>query len=84
MSALPEEVNRTLLQIVQAFASPDNQIRSVAEKALSEEWITENNIEYLLTFLAEQAAFSQDTTVAALSAVLFRKLALKAPLLRSL
>lgn len=50
MSALPEEVNRTLLQIVQAFASPDNQIRSVAEKALSEEWITENNIEYLLTF----------------------------------
>jgi hypothetical protein len=79
MSALPEEVNRTLLQIVQAFASPDNQIRSVAEKALSEEWITENNIEYLLTFLAEQAAFSQDTTVAALSAVLFRKLALKAP-----
>ncbi|CAI4048993.1 importin PSE1 SKDI_13G4390 [Saccharomyces kudriavzevii IFO 1802] len=79
MSALPEEVNSTLLQIVQAFASPDNQIRSVAEKALSEEWITENNIEYLLTFLAEQAAFSQDTTVAALSAVLFRKLALKAP-----
>ncbi|CCE65582.1 hypothetical protein TPHA_0L02310 [Tetrapisispora phaffii CBS 4417] len=79
MSALSEEVNTTLINILTGFASPNNEIRSAAERSLNQEWITPNNIEALLVFLSEQAAYSQDATFSALSAVLFRKLALRAP-----
>ncbi|CAB4253038.1 similar to Saccharomyces cerevisiae YMR308C PSE1 Karyopherin/importin that interacts with the nuclear pore complex [Maudiozyma barnettii] len=79
MSALSEEINTTLIEIIQGFASPNNEIRSAAETRLNQDWITAVNIEVLLIFLAEQAAFSQDLTTAAISAVLFRKLALRAP-----
>ncbi|CCF60043.1 hypothetical protein KAFR_0I02640 [Kazachstania africana CBS 2517] len=68
-----------LIEILQGFASPNNEIRSAAEKSLNQNWITAENIEPLLIFLAEQASLSQDLTIAALSAVLFRKLALRAP-----
>ncbi|EDO16511.1 hypothetical protein Kpol_513p27 [Vanderwaltozyma polyspora DSM 70294] len=79
MSALSQEVNNTLINVLQGFASPNNEVRSAAERALNQEWITPENIEPLLVFLSEQASFSQDPTIAALSAVLFRKLALRAP-----
>lgn len=79
MSVLPEEVNNTLIKLLQGFASPDNAIRSAAEDALNNNWITPEHIEMLLMFLAEQSAYSQDFTAAGLSAVLFRKLALRAP-----
>ena len=79
MSALTDEINNTLLEIIQGFASPNNEIRSTAELRLNQDWITAQNIEILLIFLAEQAAGSQDLTTAAISAVLFRKLALRAP-----
>ncbi|CCK70392.1 importin PSE1 KNAG_0E01260 [Huiozyma naganishii CBS 8797] len=79
MNSLPAEVTSTLLEILRGFASPDNGIRAAAEKKLNDEWITPENIEVLLVFLAVQAAYAQDFTTAALSAVLFRKLALRAP-----
>lgn len=79
MSALPDEVNSSLINVLHGFASADNETRAAAEKTLNQEWITASNIEILLIFLSEQAAFSQDLTSAALSAVLFRKLALRAP-----
>ncbi|CCD26825.1 importin PSE1 NDAI_0I02570 [Naumovozyma dairenensis CBS 421] len=79
MSALSNEINTTLLNVLQGFSSPNNEIRAAAEKTLSQNWITAQNIQLLLVFLSEQAAYSQDPTTAALSAVLFRKLALKAP-----
>ncbi|CDO95472.1 unnamed protein product [Kluyveromyces dobzhanskii CBS 2104] len=79
MSVLPDEVNSTLVKLLQGFASPDNSIRSAAEDALNNNWITPEHIEVLLMFLAEQSAFSDDLTTAGLSAVLFRKLALRAP-----
>ena len=79
MSALSTDVNNTLLQLLQGFSSPNNEIRAAAEKTLDQNWITPENIEVLLVFLSEQAAFSQDPTTSALSAVLFRKLALRAP-----
>jgi len=78
-SLLPQDVNNTLIGIINAFASPDNNIRSQAENALNTTWITEENIDALLIFLCEQAAYSQDVTLSALSAVLFRKLAIRAP-----
>lgn len=79
MSALPEEVNNTLIKVLHGFASADNETRAAAEKTLNQDWITAANIEVLLIFFSEQASFSQDLTSAALSAVLFRKLALRAP-----
>ena len=79
MSALSPEINNTLIEILNGFASSNNEIRSAAETRLNEDWITSDNIQILLVFLAEQASFSQDLTTAALSAVLFRKLALRAP-----
>ncbi|QLQ77784.1 hypothetical protein HG537_0A00310 [Torulaspora globosa] len=79
MSALPEEVNNTLINVLHGFASADNETRAAAEKTLNQDWITAANIEVLLIFFSEQASFSQDLTSAALSAVLFRKLALRAP-----
>lgn len=79
MSALPEEVNSTLTNVLSGFASPDNNIRAAAEDALNKNWITPENIEVLLIFLSEQAAYAQELTLAGLSAVLFRKLALRAP-----
>lgn len=79
MSALPDEVNNSLINVLHGFASADNDIRAAAEKTLNQEWITPTNIEILLIFLSEQASSSQDLTSSALSAVLFRKLALRAP-----
>lgn len=79
MSALPEQVNSTLINVLNGFSSPDNGIRAAAEETLNKDWITPDNIEALLIFLSEQAAFSTEMTLAALSAVLFRKLALRAP-----
>ncbi|CCH60500.1 hypothetical protein TBLA_0C07090 [Henningerozyma blattae CBS 6284] len=79
MSALPDETNSTLSNILLGFASPDNNIRSDAENQLNNNWITKENIHILLIFLSEQAAYSTDETLSALSAVLFRKLALRAP-----
>ncbi len=79
MSALSPEVNNTLLGLIQGFASADNNVRSEAERTLNQEWITPENVEVLLIFLSEQASLSQDLTASALSAVLFRKLALRAP-----
>lgn len=79
MSALSEDTNSTLINVLHGFASSDNEIRSAAEKTLNQDWITSENIEVLLIFLSEQASFSQDLTSSALSAVLFRKLALRAP-----
>lgn len=79
MIELPPEVTATLLEILQGFASPNNEIRAAAEKSLNNDWITSEKIEILLVFLALQASYSPDFTTAALSAVLFRKLALRAP-----
>ncbi|GAV47760.1 hypothetical protein ZYGR_0I00560 [Zygosaccharomyces rouxii] len=79
MSALSNDVNTTLVNVLHGFASPNNEIRSAAENALNQDWITATNIEVLLIFLAEQASYSNDLTSSALSAVLFRKLALRAP-----
>lgn len=79
MSALSEEVNSTLTSVLTGFTSPDNTTRTVAEDALNKNWITPENIEVLLIFLSEQASYSQNFTIAGLSAVLFRKLALRAP-----
>ncbi|CAR21773.1 TOG domain-containing protein [Lachancea thermotolerans] len=79
MSALPDEVNTTLVNVLHGFSSPDNGIRAAAEETLNKDWITPDNIEVLLIFLSEQAAYSPEPTLAALSAVLFRKLALRAP-----
>ncbi|SCU98803.1 LAMI_0F16292g1_1 [Lachancea mirantina] len=79
MSALPADVNSTLISVLTGFASPDNSIRAAAEETLNGSWITPENIDVLLIFLSEQAAFSGELTLAALSAVLFRKLALRAP-----
>lgn len=79
MSALPDEVNNSLISVLHGFASADNETRAAAEKVLNQEWITPANIEILLIFLSEQASSSQDLTSSALSAVLFRKLALRAP-----
>lgn len=79
MSALSAEINTTLSNLILGFASADNAVRSEAERTLNQEWITPENVEVLLIFLSEQASFSQDLTASALSAVLFRKLALRAP-----
>lgn len=79
MSVLPDEVNSTLLEVLHGFTSPDNEVRAQAEATLNQQWITSENIEVLLMFLAEQASFPSDHTISALSAVLFRKLALRAP-----
>ncbi|AAS54142.2 AGL349Cp [Eremothecium gossypii ATCC 10895] len=79
MSALSSDVNNTLINVLHGFGSADNNIRAAAEETLNNQWITEENIHVLLVFLAEQASFSEDLTLAGLSAVLFRKLALRAP-----
>ncbi|SCU89299.1 LADA_0E14708g1_1 [Lachancea dasiensis] len=79
MSALSDEINSTLIDVLNGFSSPVNGVRAAAEEALNKNWITPDNIEILLLFLAEQAAFSTEMTLSALSAVLFRKLALRAP-----
>lgn len=79
MSSLPNETNTTLSNILLGFASPNNEIRQEAEKQLNSNWITTENISILLIFLSEQAAFSNDLTLSALSAVLFRKLSIRAP-----
>ncbi|AET40396.1 importin PSE1 Ecym_5663 [Eremothecium cymbalariae DBVPG len=79
MSALSSDVNSTLVNVLNGFGSADNNVRAAAEETLNSQWITEENIQVLLVFLAEQAAYSEDLTLASLSAVLFRKLALRAP-----
>lgn len=79
MIDLPTNVSNELLEILQGFASPNNEIRSAAEHKLNTEWITPEKIDILLYFLSVQSAYSEDVTTAALSAVLFRKLALRAP-----
>ncbi|AMD21979.1 HFR124Wp [Eremothecium sinecaudum] len=79
MSALSSDINNTLINLLNGFGSSDNNVRAAAEETLNTQWITEENIQVLLVFLAEQASFSEDLTLASLSAVLFRKLALRAP-----
>lgn len=79
MSVLSNEINNTLINLLNGFGSANNSIRTAAEQTLNSQWITEENIQVLLVFLAEQASFSEDLTLSSLSAVLFRKLALRAP-----
>ncbi|KAL6930230.1 hypothetical protein ACO0SA_001643 [Hanseniaspora valbyensis] len=77
-SCLPESVNHQLNDIILGFSSADNEIRSKAEQYLYSSWITLEHIEPLLIFLAEQSINPQ-SPISQLSAVLFRKLALKSP-----
>lgn len=79
MSVVPEQLHALLLQLLQGLSSADNTIRSKAEKVLETDWSTTQNIEILLTFLAEQACSSGDESSQAFAAVLFRRIAIKSP-----
>lgn len=81
MSALLPEVQAALTELVGSLASADNAIRSAAEKALDAEWTQRENCEMLLIFLAEHAAgvVSDDETIRAFLAVLFRRIAIRSP-----
>ncbi|ODV76680.1 Karyopherin functions in nuclear transport of protein [Suhomyces tanzawaensis NRRL Y-17324] len=79
MSVLPAEIHGALSQLLQNLSSADNSVRSSAEKLLENEWTTSNNVEMLLTFLAEHACSAETETLRAFSAVLFRRVAIKSP-----
>lgn len=79
MSLLPEEVNNTLLEILQGLVSSDNELRSRAERSLENDWYNTNGVEMLLLFFAEQAASGANDLLRSFSAVIFRRYALKMP-----
>lgn len=79
MSSLPTEVQGVLTQLVDGLSSSDNSVRSGAEKLLESEWTKKENVEMLLIFLAEQACGSDNDTLKAFCAVLFRRVAIRSP-----
>lgn len=79
MTVLPADVHGALTQLVSNLSSADNATRSAAELTLDSQWSTKENVEMLLVFLAEQACGSENETVRAFCAVLFRRVAIKSP-----
>jgi hypothetical protein len=79
MSALPDDIHAVLTQLLNNLSTSDNSIRSAAEKVLENEWTSQNNVQMLLTFLAEQSCLSSTEEVRAFAAVLFRRIAIKSP-----
>lgn len=73
---LPPEITAELGQLIQGLQSPDNNIRSQAEEALTNNW-TNTRPEVLLMGLAEHIAGSPDSAVRSFAAVLFRRIASK-------
>ncbi|WPK26246.1 hypothetical protein PUMCH_003595 [Australozyma saopauloensis] len=65
--------------LLQGLMSPDNQIRSKAEKTLDQEWRSPEKIGVFLAYLASTAAGGADDSVKAFSAVLFRRQAIRSP-----
>lgn len=76
MSLLPAEITAELGQLIQGLQSPNNEIRSQAEEALTSNW-TNTRPEVLLMGLAEHIAGSPDSQVRSFAAVLFRRIASK-------
>lgn len=64
-SSLPSNVTVELGQLLSSLTSPDNNIRSVAEKSLNDDWIggEKEKQEVLLVGLAEQAVLADNNTV---------------------
>jgi hypothetical protein len=64
-SSLPPNVTAELGQLLSSLTSPDNNIRSVAEKSLNDDWISgeKEKQEVLLVGLAEQAVLADNNTV---------------------
>lgn len=79
MSSLPTEAQGVLTQLVNGLSSSDNSVRSGAEKLLETEWTKKDNVEMLLIFLAEQACGSDNDTLKAFCAVMFRRVAIRSP-----
>lgn len=79
MSVLPADINNSLTELLNNLASADNNARSVAEKSLEQNWSEGQNIEVLLTFLAEQSCQGSTEVIRSFSCVLFRRMAIKAP-----
>lgn len=61
-SQLPPQAAAHLEQVLPALASPDNNIRSAAEKSLNDEWVAKEP-DLLLTGLAEQVRANADAGV---------------------
>ncbi|CCE80310.1 Piso0_003423 [Millerozyma farinosa CBS 7064] len=79
MTALPSDVQESLKQLVNGLASSENAVRTEAEKHLENVWMKQENVEMLLLFLAQQASASENDTLKAFCAVLFRRVAIKSP-----
>ena len=62
MSQLPAEVQKPLVDLLQALQATDNTTRSKAEEQLSNEWFVEH-ADWLLVGLAEQIQSAQETQV---------------------
>lgn len=77
-SRLPDETNKTLNDTLLAFSSANNEIRTEAERYLFSNWIQADSIETLLVFLAENSV-NPNSSISQLSAVLYRKVALRSP-----
>lgn len=65
MSSLPEHITSELSQLLSSLTSPDNNIRSAAEKSLNQDWIGggKEKQEVLLVGLAEQSVYAESNTV---------------------
>lgn len=79
MSVLPPDINNGLIALLDSLSSADNSIRGEAEKTLDEHWSNKQQVEILLTFLAEQACTGQTEVLRSFAAVLFRRIAIKSP-----
>lgn len=62
MSLLPAEVGSALTRLLNDLSSPDNQVRSLAEEQLANEWVAARP-DILLMGLVEQIQYSQDAAV---------------------
>ncbi|ODV60199.1 ARM repeat-containing protein [Ascoidea rubescens DSM 1968] len=74
------ETEVALSNLLQGLLSTDNAIRSQSETLLNSTWLLPPNLEYLLLYLAQQAASSDNIQLQTFSIVLFRRLATKSPI----
>lgn len=75
----PAELAASLGPLVQGLMSPDNQIRSKAEKTLDNEWRSREKVGALLLFLVSNVVCGADDTSKSFAAVLFRRQAIRSP-----
>lgn len=75
----PTDLVAALDPLLQGLMSPDNLVRSNAEKTLDNEWRSRDKVGALLLYLANTAVCGADDSAKSFAAVLFRRQAIRSP-----